>query len=144
MTKLTYRRIGRVLYPLSADQLTELRKLAPCEIFNIRFIRQFPALCEDLNNLQLGQYCLHLSGRLGGRRYQTFGDVLDLGYGQICHEVGSRWGAICSSLIFFEDMLTAFGIDLVGAPKPPSVDEAGSLMTLRLANEIVHRKESKS
>jgi len=134
MGKLTYRRIDRVHYPLSADQLEKLKAVPKSDVFTVGFLRGFPKLCGELTNRHLASYCNHLSGSL--RKYKTFGEILDLPYWEIQQKVSTHWVRRPSALIFFEDMMTAFGIDLEGAPPLPYVDSNGNSRAITLAKEI--------
>jgi len=127
---LRNRRVAKVRYKLSATQIEQLRAMSIDEVFCVEFFKELPALTQDVSTVQLSKWCKYV--RDGLRDEKTFGALLDRPFAKIADKL--HWGV--KSTAFFLDVLTAFGLMISGAPKPPHTDVDGNRRAVSLAREI--------
>ena len=127
---LRNRRIAKATYRLSSTQIEQLRGLTIDEVFCVEFFKELPALSQHVSTVQLSKWCKYI--RDGLRDEKTFGALLDQPFAKLADKL--HWGV--KSTAFFLDVLTAFGLMISGAPKPPHTDVEGNQRAVSLARKI--------
>jgi hypothetical protein len=123
------RRIAKTLYPLSGTKEAELRAMTMEQVFAIDFLRALSGFCDELDNRWLSSRLRPIHWKFRGR---TFGQVLDLNFGDIAEEFGEGH----RSLALFLDVVTALGLSIKGAPKPPEFDRRGVAKHISFARHV--------